>query len=187
MEELKEKIEKLGEQLKSDLMGVSIFTHPIYSGLPNVDIHPVYRVKVKGKEIGGHDTKSAPEVVFPRIAQYFVDLIGLTYDTEAMPVALELEYGVGFFVFVNQYNAANPVYDVEVPVCSIVYFKNSLVDLNAQEVLHRIENPHHNDERLQIQYFATLIDKHRLKITNIAKVGVVSDVYLEAATLRKTY
>jgi hypothetical protein len=166
---------KITESVLKDLglPGATIKTKPLYANLPNDGIRPVYCVSVPDN--------SDHKTVIPRIAQYFTDLIAISYHTDRCPVALELDIGTERIVYLNQLDVSCVHIGDTVTVCSIVSLLGSSVPLNANECIERLESPNHNDKLLKILYQAYVKEKHSFELTRAMNIGGYQDSFITEA------
>ena len=166
---------KITESVLKDLglPGAIIKTKPLYSNLPNDGVHPVYCVSVPDN--------SDHKTVIPRIAQYFTDLIAVSYHTDRCPVALELDIGTERIVYLNQLDASCVHIGDTVTVCSIVRLLGFAVPLNANEYIERLESANHNDKLLKITYQAYVKEQHMFDLTKAMNIGGHHDGFITEA------
>lgn len=166
---------KITESVLKDLglPEATIKTKPLYANLPNDGIRPVYCVSVPDN--------SDHKTVIPRIAQYFTDLIAVSYHTDRCPVALELDIKTERIVYLNNLDASCVHVGDTVTVCSIVSFLDSVVSLNANEYIKRLEKFHSENKLLKIVYQAYVKEQHMFELTKAMNIGGHHDGFITNA------
>lgn len=166
---------KITESVLKDLKlpGTTIKTKPLYANLPNDSIHPVYCVSVPAD--------SDHKTVIPRIAQYFTDLIAVSYHTDYCPIALELDIKTERIVYLNSLDASCVHVCDTVTVCSIVSLSDSIASLNANEYIKRLEKSHSENKLLKIVYQAYVKDQYTFELTKAMNVGGHQDGFITEA------
>ena len=170
---------KITESVLKDLglPGATIKTKPLYANLPNDGIRPVYCVSVPDN--------SDHKTVIPHIAQYFTDLIAVSYHTDRCPVALELDIKTKRIVYLNNLDASCVHVGDTVTVCSIVSLLGSSVPLNANEYIKRLEKSHSENKLLKIVCQAYVKDWHTFELTKAMNVGGHQDGFITEAVFSR--